>query len=373
MSYLNTLFYNVVPFLIVLSFLVFIHELGHYLLAKMNKVRVEVFSIGFGREIIGWTDKSGTRWKISLLPLGGYVRMFSDANAASQPDAEAISAMTEEEKAVSLFHKNVWQRISISAAGPIANYLLAIFLFTCLYATVGQKIPTTDTTIGAVISNHPAALAGLKEGDKIVSLDGNAVSNFKDVLHYINDKADKPVQFTVERGHETLNFSVIPQAKIDQGKTVGRVGMAQGFERKILNPLQSVAAAVTDTVNVTVGTLKSIGRMLTGQQSADGLSGPLGIASMVSDVAQRNFSDLLELAAFLSVSLGLLNFFPIPMLDGGHLLFYFIEAIRGKPVSERAQEIAYRIGFALIMALVVFTTWNDLSRLRIVTFIKNLF
>lgn len=373
MSYLHTLFYNVVPFLIVLSFLVFIHELGHYLLAKMNKVRVEVFSIGFGKEIVGWTDKSGTRWKISILPLGGYVRMFSDANAASQPDAEAIRIMTEEEKAVSLFHKNVWQRISISAAGPLANYILAIVLFTFLYSTVGQRIPTTDATIGAVISNHPAAIAGLKEGDKIVSLDDTAISNFKDVLLYINEKANVPVKFTVNRGDETLNFTVTPEAKVDHGKTVGRVGMAQGFERKILNPFDAFASGVSDTINVTVATLKSIGRMLTGQQSADGLSGPLGIASMVSDVAQKNLSDLIELAAFLSVSLGLLNFFPIPMLDGGHLLFYFIEAIRGKPVSERAQEIAYRIGFALLMTLVFFTTWNDLSRLKIVTYIKNLF
>ena len=373
MSYLHTLFYNVVPFLVVLSVLVFVHELGHYLVAKVNKVRVEVFSIGFGREIFGWTDASGTRWKFSLLPLGGYVRMFSDANAASQPDTQAIQEMSEADKAVSLYHKTVWQRIAISAAGPLANYLLAIVLFAGIYSTIGQKVPSQEAKIGAVVSNFPAASAGLKDGDKIVALDDKSVANFSEVLDYINDKAEKPVKFTVEREGVLLSFEVTPIARKELGKTVGRVGMVQGFDRNILNPFSSVFHAFNDTINITVNTLKSIGRMLTGQQSADGLSGPLGIANMVGDVAQRNVSDLFELAAFLSVSLGLLNFLPIPMLDGGHLLFYFIEAIRGKPVSEKAQEMAYRVGFGLILSLVVLTTWNDISRLKIFGFIKNLF
>lgn len=373
MSFIHTIFYNVVPFLVVLSFLVFIHELGHYLVAKVNKVRVEVFSIGFGKELFGWTDRSGTRWKVSLLPLGGYVKMFSDANAASQPDAELINEMSEEDKAVSLFHKSVWQRISISAAGPLANYLLAILLFAGIFATLGQKVPSTEARIGAVVSNLPAATAGLREGDLIVALDGQAIANFSEVLSYISERAEKPVTVSIKRGDEALDRVVTPIAKKEGGKVVGRVGMIQGFDRLQMSPARAIGEAAKHTMVITLTTLKSIGGMITGKQSSDGLSGPLGIASMVGDVAQRNLTDLFELAAFLSVSLGLLNFFPIPMLDGGHLLFYFIEAIRGKPVSERAQEIAYGIGFALIMGLVILTTWNDLSRLKIVSIIKNLF
>lgn len=372
MALLHTLYINIVPFVVILSFLVFVHELGHYLVAKYNGVKVEVFSIGFGREIFGWTDRSGTRWKFSWIPLGGYVRMFSDANAASQPDASAIAHMTEEEKKQSLFHKTVGQRMAVSAAGPFANYILAILLFAALYSFYGQRIPSSVAKIGYVMEKSAAAEAGLQKDDVVTHVDGKSIGTFSDLYDAILTSPDRDLTLSVERKEEALTLMARPLSTELGGKKVGKLGIQQGFDIvKISSPLTAMVMATREVFNVSWSTLKSMGGMIFNKQSAEGLSGPLGIASVIGQFAQKDISDLLWITAFLSLNLGLINLFPVPMLDGGHLLFYGIEAIRGRPVSEKIQEYGYRVGFALLMGLFLYSTWNDLMRMKAFTMLQN--
>ncbi|ARN84205.1 RIP metalloprotease RseP [Candidatus Nucleicultrix amoebiphila] len=373
MDILQTLYVNLIPFILILSLLVFVHELGHYLVAKWNGVKVEVFSIGFGREILGWTDRSGTRWKISWLPLGGYVRMFSDLNAASQPDTKTIKEMSDEEKKMSLFHKTVWQRIAVSAAGPLANYLFAILIFGIIYIVSGQRMPSTEAKIGFIMPSSPAAEAGLKVGDKVLSVNDKNVTTFSELHDIIVKSPDVQLHLKIDRLGENLTISVKPTVVEIKDQKIGRLGIQQGFDQ-VKRPFYSAFGyALHDVIHVSYATLESVGRIIVRKQSADGLSGPIGIATTIGEVAQKNWIDLIWLTAFLSLNLGLINLFPVPMLDGGHLLFYFIEAVRGKPLSEKAQEIGFRIGFALLMGLVLLTTWNDLSRFKFFMYIKNLF
>ena len=323
MSLISLVYYNIVPFIVVLSLLVFVHEWGHYLAARWNDVRVEVFSIGFGPEMFGWTDRNGTRWKISLVPLGGYVKMFSDLNPASQPDQKLICQMSEEDKKVSLFHKTVWQRIAVSAAGPLANYLFAVLIFGTLYIFSGQKILSELAKIGQVMPESAAEHVGLQPGDLVLDVNGKALKTFYDQVKH--------------------------------------------------SPLTAYFHAIKDVYDVSARMLVHLGQMIVGKRSADALSGPVGIAALTGEVARKSITDLIWLAALLSINLGLINLFPVPVLDGGHLLFYFMEAIRGKPVSEKIQESGYRIGFGLIIMLVVISTWNDLYHLKVFEFFKNIF
>ncbi|MBN9413570.1 MAG: RIP metalloprotease RseP [Candidatus Paracaedimonas acanthamoebae] len=373
MHILQTIVQVVIPFLVILSLLVFVHELGHFWAARKNGVKVEVFSIGFGREIFGWNDAKGTRWKISWLPLGGYVRMFSDLNAASQPDQNHIAQMTEEEKQQSLFHKSVWQRISVSAAGPLANYLFSLILMTGLYIFVGQRIPTEIAKIGQVMPESAAALAGLKSDDVVQQINEHPIASFNDMYLLVRENPGKELTFIVSRENQPLTLKVIPQEAKEESLSVGRLGVTHGTI-DVKHPFYSAPFyALGDCLSFTWQALISVGHILTGKKSTEGLSGPIGIATMTGEIMQKEFTDVLWFCIFLSLNLGFLNLLPIPMFDGGHLLFYFIEAIRGKPVSEKAQEIAYRIGFTFVIFLVLFSTWNDLSRLKALEFLKNIF
>ncbi|OJX09434.1 MAG: RIP metalloprotease RseP [Caedibacter sp. 37-49] len=373
MHIFHVILHTVIPFLIILSLLVFVHELGHFWAARRNGVKVEVFSIGFGPEIFGWNDSKGTRWKVSALPLGGYVRMFSDLNAASQPDQERIAQMTEAEKQQSLFHKTVWQRISISAAGPIANYLFAALLMTGLYIFVGQRVPAETAKIGQIMPGSAAALAGLKTDDVVQQINGHPVASFIEMHSMVRENAGKELTFVIAREDRPLTLKIVPQEAKEGSQTVGRLGVTQGTV-DIKHPFYSAPFyAVLDCFKFTSQALISVGQILTGKRSTDGLSGPIGIATMTGEIMQKEFTDILWFCIFLSLNLGFLNLLPIPMFDGGHLLFYFIEAIRGKAVSEKAQEIAYRIGFIFVIFLVIFSTWNDLSRLKALDFLKNIF
>lgn len=373
MHILHVMIYTVLPFLVILSLLVFIHELGHFWAARRNGVKVEVFSIGFGTEIFGWNDSKGTRWKISLLPLGGYVRMFSDLNAASQPDQQRIAHMTEEEKQQSVFHKNVWQRISISAAGPLANYLFSALLMTGVYVFVGQRAPTETATIGQVMPGSAAAVAGLKSHDVIQQINGSSIVSFNDMYTLVRANPGKELTFVINRDNHPLTLKVIPQEAKEADLTVGRLGVTQGTV-EVKHPIYAAPFyALWDCLTFTSQAFVSIGQILTGQKSTEGLSGPIGIATMTGEIMQKDFIEIIWFCIFLSLNLGFLNLLPIPLFDGGHLLFYFIEAIRGKPVSEKAQEIAYRIGFIFVIFLVLFSTWNDLSRLKALEFLKNIF
>lgn len=361
MEFIDVLTGTIVPFLIVLTVLVFVHEMGHYLLARKNGVRVEVFSIGFGPEIFGWTDRVNTRWKFSLIPLGGYVKMFGDADAASRPSGEP---MTEEERAVAFQSKRLGQRAWIVAGGPLANFLLAIVIFAGLFTFVGQ--PFTPATVGQVIPDSAAAEAGFQPGDRILRVDGGEVERFEELQTIVQLSAGSPLQIDVLRDGAEVALTATPrpatQESFGSEQQIWRLGISRsGAEYKKHDPLTAVWRATVETVSVTGNTLKAVGQMITGDRSSKELGGPLRIAQMSGEVAEFGILSLLTLVAILSVNLGLINLFPIPMLDGGHLFFYAIEALRGRPLGERAQEYGFRIGLALVLSLMVFATWNDLD------------
>ena len=365
----------IIPFLLILTVLVFVHELGHFWIARRNGVRVETFSIGFGPEIIGFNDRSGTRWKFSAVPLGGYVKMFGDAGAASTPSGE-LRQMAPEERALAFHHKRLGQRAAIVAAGPAANFIFAIILASILFMTAGR--PFTPPEVGSVVPDSAAARAGIQPGDRIVELDGTTIERFEDIQRIVQLSPGEPLQAVVAREGSQLRIRVTPdrQEETDRFGNVhvfGRLGIQRaGLETVQLNPWQALAAAVDHTV-VTTGTiLKVVGQMITGARSADELGGIGRIAHISGEVSQIGLVAIVNFMIMLSINLGLINLFPIPMLDGGHLLFYAIEAVRGRPLGERAQEYGFRIGFALVIGLMLFATWNDLVYFRVVHLVKQI-
>jgi regulator of sigma E protease len=375
MEFISGLWTYVIPFLVVLTVLVFVHELGHYWVARRNGVRIETFSIGFGPELFGRTDRSGTRWKISAIPLGGYVKMFGDADAASTPSG-AVRHMTPEEREVSFFHKRLGQRAAIVAAGPIANFLFAIIGLTLLFSLYGQ--PFTPADIGSIQPDSAAAQAGMQPGDVIVEVDGQPIERFEEVQQIVRFNQGTPLALVIQRDGQRLPITVTPQVttvtdRMGNSHTIGLLGIGRaGMEYRRHDPLTALWQAGRETVNLTAGTLGAVGQMIAGSRGTEELGGPLRIAQMSGEVAQSGVIALIWFMAILSVNLGLINLFPIPMLDGGHLLFYAVEAIRGKPLGDRAQEYGFRIGLALVLTLMVFATWNDLVHLRVVDFFRDL-
>jgi len=364
MEFLVGLGWYIIPFLIVLSILVFIHELGHYLVARYNGVGVDVFSIGFGPEIFGWNDKAGTRWKVSWFPLGGYVKMVGDADAASTPDHTALKKMNEDTRSRSLFYKTVWQRIAVSAAGPIANYFFAVVLFSILFATQGQHY--TLPIIHGFQEGSVAVQAGFQVGDRIKDINGEQINRFEDIPLIVQEHAGDTLQVVVDRNGHILTLTVTPVLSVikDHFGHVHKIGLLgiKGAEAGYIKRSwwNSWWYATKEAVSLSWQTLKALGQIIIGAKSADGLGGPLRIAQMSGEIAQSGFVALIWFMALLSVNLGLINLFPVPMLDGGHLLFYFIEVVRGKPLTEKAQEWGFRIGFGLIVGLMILATWNDI-------------
>jgi regulator of sigma E protease len=375
MEFLSGLWTYVVPFLIVLTVLVFVHELGHYWVARRCGVRVEVFSIGFGPELFGWTDRAGTRWKFSAVPLGGYVKMFGDADAASTPGAE-LAEMTEEEKAVSFHHKTLGQRAAVVAAGPIANFLFALIVFAGLFVIVGQ--PFTPPEIGGVLPDSAAERAGLKAGDRIVAINDQPIERFEEIQRIIQLNLDSPLTLVVRRDGKDLRLNAQPTIVEEQDRLGNKMRLARlgirggGVEFVRYGPGTAIWRALGETYHQTTGTLKAVGQIITGQRNSEELGGPIRIAQMSGEVAQGGIASLLVFMAVLSVNLGLINLFPVPMLDGGHLLFYGAEALRGRPLGARAQEYGFRIGLVLVFSLMVFATWNDLVHLRVVQYLVGL-
>ena len=364
------------PFLVVLTVLVFVHELGHYLSARRNGVKVQVFSIGFGPELLGWTDRAGTRWKLSLIPVGGYVKMYGDADATSMP-GEAVEEMTEAEKSVSFFHKRLMQRAEIVAAGPAANFLFAIVVLAGFFMTVGQ--PFTPADIGEVIPGSAAERAGLQPKDKIIAIDGKTIERFEDIQQIVGLDDGEPLRVEVWRNGQELTLTATPSVEDEKDifgnvHHIGRLGIKRtGTEFLRRDPISAVYRAVGETWNIAAGTLTAAGQMVMGRRTADELGGPIAIAQMSGVVARVGVVDLIRFMALLSVNLGLINLFPIPVLDGGHLLFYAAEAIRGRPLGQRAQEYGFRLGLALVLTLMIFVTWNDLvHRTGVIPFLKSL-
>lgn len=452
-----------VAFLFVLTIVVFFHELGHFLVARWNGIRVLVFSIGFGRELFGFTDRHGTRWKLAAIPLGGYVKFFGDENAASVPDRAAASAMSESDRKVSFIHQKVGPRAAVVVAGPVANFILAILIFAGLFMVAGKQYtkpridvvqagsaaatagfqkgdlilaidgraidsfldvqriiatspgrplnfsidrngtPVTVTAtpelrpesdrfrnisrigrldiggpvirarVGTVQAGSAASAAGLEVGDIIEAIEGKPVDSFNDVRNIVVESAGKPLSLRVRRGDRTMTVIATPTAqtvKKPDGTTqrIGLLGITGSFDPDDVRlvhygPIAALGLGVTESWGVIEQTITYIGSVFAGRAPADQLGGPIMIAQVSGQMASVGFAALLQLAGVLSVSIGLLNLFPVPLLDGGHLLYYLIEVVRGRPLSERAQEYGFRIGMALVLMLMVFATYNDIGRL----------
>jgi len=377
MSILDFTWYYIVIFLFVLTVLVYVHEWGHYWVARRNGVRVEIFSIGFGPEIYGWTNGAGTRWKISAIPLGGYVKMFGEGELIDE-DGKDKRPMSAEEKAVSFHHKTLSQRAAIVSAGPLVNFLFAIIVFAGLAGFIGT--PTPLAGIGKVMADSAAAEAGFRKGDTVLSIDNKAIEEFEDLRGIVRANPGTQLAFVIRRNEAEFDIVATPQTAIErdedgQSKSVGRLGVRPDPEQihyQRQNPAMAIWLGIQKTVSVTVSIIVYIGDMIAGDRGTKDLGGPLRIAQISGQMAQGGISNLMFLMAMLSVNLGLINLFPIPMLDGGHLAFYAAEAIRGRPLGPKIQEYGFRFGLILVLILVVFVTWNDLVHLRVIEFIKEL-
>ena len=359
----------ILSFIVLISIVVFIHEYGHYYFAKKYKVGVTDFSIGFGKELFGFNDKDGTRWKICAIPLGGYVKFFGDSNSASQPTS--LSKIDEDDHEKLLTTKPLYQRAIIVSAGPIANFILAIFIFAIIFMTVGKDI--SIPVISEVKENSPAKEAGLKSKDQIIFIDNKKIESINDVALFITTSKNNSVKIDVLRNQTELSFSVIPEKKMTKDnfgnnierKLIGiKIAPLRGkLNREKMGPTKALYLSVKETYNTIAMTLSYIGRMISGQESADQLGGPIKIAQISGKVAEYGLVPFLSIMAYISISLGLINLFPIPLLDGGHLFFYLIEFIRGKPLSENVQIYFYKFGMAVLFTLMFFATFNDLKSL----------
>jgi regulator of sigma E protease len=364
-----------IPFVIILTLLVFVHEMGHFLIARRNGVKVETFSIGFGPELFGWTSKSGTRWKISALPLGGYVKMFGDTDAASTATDDS-RPMTPEEQAVSFHHKRVGQRAAIVAGGPLSNFLFAILLLSVLYMTVGQ--PYTLPSVESVQPDSAAAEAGLQPGDLVKSVDGAPIARFQDLQRIIQVNPGQRLSMVIARDGSEMTLAVTPKVNeftdhFGNHQRIGLLGVTSSQMRVIkLDPVTATGQAVKETWDLCVGTLHAIGQMIAGTRGTEEIGGILRIASMSGQVAQDGFATQVWFVALLSINLGLINLFPIPVLDGGHLMFYAAEALRGRPLGKRVQEYGSMAGLAAVLALMIFATWNDLVQMHVFQFFASL-
>ena len=374
-SFLTNIWDYVIVFLAILTIVVFVHELGHYLVARWCGVKVEIFSIGFGPELFGWYAKSGTRWRISLLPFGGYVKMFGDAGEASTPDT--TREYTAAERAVAFHFKNVWQRMAIVAAGPAMNFIFGIIALAILLAVYGE--PRNAPVIDQVQDGSAAAEVGLQKGDRVVEAAGQSVKTWQDLQRIIQMSVGEPIALVVDRDQQRLNLLAHPQIKeitdlfgnVHKTPLLGILPDQSATELVRFNPATALFEAADQTVDMVGATLKGIGQMIVGQRDSSEVGGPMRIAKGAGAAAKIGLGAVAYYIILLSINLGLFNCFPVPLLDGGHLMFYAIEAVRGRPLGPKAQEYGFRLGLFLVFALMLFTTRNDLLDLRVWDFIKR--
>lgn len=368
--------YMVFIFLIVITILVFVHEMGHYLVARLCGVRVESFSIGFGREIFGWNDKHGTRWKIAMLPLGGYVKFFGDAGVASNPDGK-LARMSEEEKQVAFHYKPLYQRAAIVAAGPLINYLFAIVIFAIFFATLGYSF--SPPIVETVVEASPAERAGLRPGDKILTIDGVEMEAFSDIGRYVFIRPGEEINLNVEREGQDIQLTALldrveAEDQFNNKAEKGSLGISsQIAEIRSAGAFEAIGLAFSRVWDVQILMVESLKRVISGSLSVDQLGGPLKIAKFSGEAATMGVLSLVSFIAFISISLGFMNLLPVPMLDGGHLAFYAFEAVRGRPASIRAQEYATLAGLACVLVFFVFVTVNDLKSFGVWDKLSNLF
>lgn len=361
---------TILQFLVVLTIVVFVHEFGHFIVARWCGVSVGMFSIGFGREIFGFTDRKGTRWRFAWIPLGGYVKFIDDENAASQPSADALDRLSPAERSGAFQTKPLWQRAAVVAAGPIANFLLAIVIYAGVNLAFGVR--TITPTVGEVKAGMPAAAAGIMAGDVITSIDGWTVEGFEDVQRIVGINGGKPLQFGINRGGEKLTLTVTPEVR-EQPDTFGGtfkrglIGITPssiaGFkDAKSVGPIEALRLGIRETYTNIVQTIQGIADIVSQRQAADQMGGPILMAQVTAKVAEGGIEPLLRWVAFISANIGFLNLLPIPVLDGGHLVYYAIEGVMRRPLSRRMQEIGFQIGVALVLMLMVYVNLNDLLR-----------
>ncbi|MEO6013002.1 MAG: RIP metalloprotease RseP [Devosia sp.] len=375
MSFLSLpILYAIPAFIAILTVIVFVHEMGHYLVARWNGVAIHTFSLGFGPELLGFDDKHGTRWRLSAIPLGGYVRFVGDMNAASMPDTEAAAAFPPEMQPRLFVNKNVWQRIAVVAAGPLANVLFTFVVLYALLFSYGRY--TVPPIIGDVVVGGVAAEAGMLAGDTIVSVDGFGVSSFSDFQRLIATAPGRQVTIVLDRAGSVMTLLVTPEIAEDKDSfgnshRVGRIGVSRNVEQGDVTlykpgPVEAVGMTFEEIRFIVDRTVAFMGDFFVGRGDVEQLGGPVKVAKVSGEVATLGILALVNLAALLSLNIGIFNLLPVPVLDGGHLLYYLIEAIRGRPLSQKAQEIGFRVGFAIVGTLMIFTLVNDtlLSFLR---------
>ena len=363
---------TIVPFLVVLTLVVFVHEMGHYLVGRWCGIGVKAFSIGFGPELVGFNDKHGTRWKLSAIPLGGYVKFAGDENGASVPDRDALASMSEEERKTAFHTQPVWKRAATVFAGPFANFILTVVIFAAFFALYGKVV--AEPLVSTVMPNSPAAVAGFLPGDKFVSVDGEEIRTFSDVQRNVMGRAGEEIRFVVLRDGKELELSATPEIREIDDQLGNKVktavlgvqlsGDSGAIRVEEMSPLQAISGALDQSLFIASETGNFMVRLIKGREDKCQLGGPVKIATMAGQAAKRGVDWLIQLAAMLSIGIGILNLLPIPPLDGGHLLFYGIEAVQRRPVSEKVQEIVFRIGTLLVLSFMAFVFFNDLYACR---------
>ncbi len=376
MIYISHALGYVLPFLIVLTVLIFVHEFGHFWVARRCGVKIDAFSIGFGAELFGWNDKHGTRWKLSMLPLGGYVKMFGDADESSWTATVDTTRITPEERTGLFASKPLWARAAVVSAGPMANFIFTIVMLSVLFAVIGQRVSKPD--VSEVVAGSAADQAGIKPGDVFVSIDGRSIKRFEDIQEIVTLRPGQAMSIVVNRGDTPFTLTATPESVSETDRFgnvdhIGRLGIKHAGSSEVVrdNPVKAVGEAWRETWLIAHEELVSVWQIIKGTRPADQMSGVFGIAKMSGDSARSGTVDLIYFMALLSVNLGLINLFPIPVLDGGHLLFYAIEAVRGKPPGEAVMKYSFRFGLALVLTLAVFANWNDLVHLGFVDFVRG--
>ncbi len=369
MEIISTLLYNILPFIFVLTVIVFIHEFGHFWVARRAGVKVEVFSIGFGKELFGFNDKHGTRWKFCLIPMGGYVKMFGDKTAASQTDEELVKSLSEQDRKVAFPCKSLLAKSAIVVAGPMANYLFSALIFTVFFTIYGY--PSSDPLISKIVPDSPASRAELNPGDVVIEVDGEKIKSFNDIRNIMALNMGDNIELLINRNDSLLKKQIMPEKFTEKdllGNEVVSYKLGIITDHVTLEKQSIFTAsklAVSECYNLSLMTLKAMGQMIMGKRGAKELGGPIKIAQYSAKSAEQGFQSLLWFMALLSVNLGLINMLPIPILDGGHLLIYLVEAACGKKIASKIQNYGFQIGLILIIMLTIFVTLNDLNSLNL--------
>ena len=361
-----------VPFLLMITPIIFFHELGHFLVGRACGVRIDTFSIGFGPALVSWRDRLGTQWKIAAVPLGGYVKFFGDDNAASTPDRERLHQLSAAERLVAFPLKPLWQRALVVTAGPFANFILAIVIMAAFLMAFGSYLAAP--LVGGVVPGSAAANAGFHKGDVIVSVNGTSIQSFDEIRSFVLDQPGEPMKVRLRRGEQLLSVSVTPRLTWENlpggRQRVGMLGITgptslKDWKHVTYGPVGATVEACNETWGIVAITFEHLGRMVSGAKKTNELSGIIGIAKLSGDVAAISYLSLFRLAALISISIGLVNLFPIPILDGGHLLYYAFEAVLGRPLGAKAQDLGFRLGLAVMVCLMLLAAWNDLVRLNL--------